>query len=157
MSFSAGAAHAGLRSQTGLGALKKEYRSQVTSSHFQFEASVDLDSHFKKSEANLHRWDYGIGLTLQTGETLAIWIEPHPASSGSEVDKVIKKFQWLIGKLNQNTFEQLKAQTELAQRQLNHPFRWVYSGNCSYRAGGKEAKKLASVGLKLPERTVKLP
>ena len=150
------AVHAtGVEFRPGKQALKNSYKSQVTAGNgCRITGSVDLDSHFSATEPHAHRWDYGCG--FKNGEEFAIWIEPHPANSGSEIDVMLKKLCWLKQKLSSNEFERLNELTNVAIERDVIPFRWLYSGKMRFKRGGKEEKLLAKNGMKLPERKIEI-
>lgn len=112
--------------------------------------SVDIDAHFSTAEASSPRWDYGLGVV--SGAEYAVWIEVHPANSTKEVDAVIRKFAWLKEKLGREDFRRLRELTSLADGRKTKAFQWIVTGRCSFRAGSKEEKKLATHGLSLPQR-----
>jgi hypothetical protein len=96
--FEDAARSAGLTPQPGKQALKSSDREAVqVAAGASLSGSVDLDAHFKPTEPNAHRWDYGLG--VQTSQALAYWIEPHPASSTGEARVMLEKLDWLRGKL----------------------------------------------------------
>ncbi len=146
---------AGLRGKAGKQAINAEYRAQVmVKGGAKFTGSVDLDAHFESAEPNANRWDYGLG--LNSGQEFALWIEPHPASGSGEVAVMIRKLDWLKARLRTPEFRGLAALTRVAEAKGEIPFRWLYKGRTSFRAGGKEAKQLAQKGMRLPERTIRV-
>ena len=153
--FRKSATEAGLNIESGKQAIKAEYRGQVSvGKNFSFTGSVDLDHHFSNAEPNANRWDYGVGFNHD--DEFIIWIEPHPASSPKEVDIVLKKLKWLQSKLKSPGYEGFFKLTKATQEKGERPFRWLYKGKTSFRAGGKEARLLAQNGLNLPERRIRI-
>lgn len=75
---------------------------------------MDLEAAHRAAEPGAPFWDYGIGLKRsEDGEEVAVWIEPHPASSSGDVDAMIAKVSWLSGKLA--TYPELGRLTERAE------------------------------------------
>lgn len=149
------ATKAGLGGKAGKQAIKAEYRNQLdVAGSASFTGSVDVDEHFKKSEPTANRWDYGVGFSK--GAEFALWIEPHPASGSGEVSVMLRKLEWLQAKLKTPDFADLAALTAAAEERGEIPYRWLYSGKTSFRAGGKEARQLAQKGMKLPERNIRI-
>lgn len=135
--------------------MENRYRDSVDAGpDIQFSHSVDLDAHFQQAEPNANRWDYGLGLVKGATTHLAIWIEPHGATSGSEVDKVLAKLAWLRAKLRSQAWSQLKNLTGVAEQQGIQQFWWLVPGTVSFRPGSKEAQKLAQSGMKMPVKKV---
>jgi len=154
-SFLKSTAAAGLNGETGKKAIKAEFRNLISAGdETSFTGSVDLDSHFEDTEPNANRWDYGIG--FEYGHEFALWIEPHPASGSGEVAIMLRKLEWLRAKLRSSGYEGLAALTKAAEKKGEIPFRWLYKGKTSFRAGGKEARQLAQNGMKLPERSIRV-
>ena len=61
--FDQAASLAGLEVHNGKAAIKGEYRAAIsTSPPWAHTESIDLDAHFKESEPNACRWDYGVGI-----------------------------------------------------------------------------------------------
>jgi hypothetical protein len=156
--FESAARHASLAMQRGKNAVKSEYRSGIEAgeSHT-FVASVDIDAHFKVTEPNSFRWDYGVGLRSDAGHESLWWVEPHPASSSGEVSRMLEKLDWLKGKLGQPRFAGLLALTNKARAQ-GIAFRWLaITGTVAIRPDTSEARRLALHGLAAPARRVVLP
>lgn len=154
--FHAAAIAAGTTPQTGLGAVEGRYRDAIaTESGIRVTGSVDIDSEFMAAEPNANRWDYGIGVARGDAES-ACWVEPHPASSTSEVDVMLRKLAWLKQKLGGAGFEQLRAMTHRTGRD-GIAYRWLAQGAIHIRAGSREAQRLAKAGLAMPSRRVMLP
>lgn len=55
--------------------------------------SVALDEAVRKAHPTANRWDYGIGLPADSGD-MVLWLEVHHAASG-EADRVLRKLEWL--------------------------------------------------------------
>lgn len=156
--FEAAAVIAGLTVKPGKSAVKNEYRKGVTSRRaHRFLASVDLDADLKLIEPGAHRWDYGLGLIDAQGKESAWWVEPHPASSMHEVNRMLAKLEWLTAKLESPEFAKLHALTDAA-RLKGIAFRWLaLSGDICIRPGSSQARRLALRGLAAPTRHVVLP
>jgi len=156
-SFEGVAVSAGLPALAGLTAVQGAYRSSIaTSAGAAFSGSVDMDQHFLASEPHANRWDYGVGINMRATE-MAFWIEPHPASSTSEVDVMLRKLAWIKDKLGQAQYAKLKARTDHAAKSGCFPYRWLAGGSIRIRAGSAEALRLAKAGLAMPARHVTLP
>lgn len=156
--FEQAAQAASLEPQPGKQAMKSSDRDSVrVAAGAIFSASVDMDTHYRPSEPNARRWDYGLG--VQVGNTLAYWIEPHPASSTGEVQVMLEKLDWLKAKLGSASFDRLLALTEAAREaSRSTPFRWVATaGAIAIRKGSREANRLAAKGLSFPARSIRLP
>lgn len=150
---------AGLTALSGKEAVEGSYRAQITSANgWKFTGSADMDAHFKPTEGQSNRWDYGIGISQADGQELVCWVEPHPASSTGEARKMLEKLAWLKEKLDAPAFKKLKAMTYVSGR-VGHPFYWLrtLNGECRITAHGKEAKLLAKSGLRLPAQHLILP
>jgi hypothetical protein len=158
--FAIASAKAGIAHAEGKGALQGAYRSRVVSRPGSvLTYSIDLDSHFKSAEPNSPRWDYGIGVKQRNGAELAFWVEPHPASSTGEVQKMIDKLNWLKSKLETKEFAGFKALCDATSLQGVIPYRWQTSedGVIRITAKSKEARLLALKGLAMPSRQITLP
>lgn len=148
---------AGLSALPGKGALDSGYRPMIEARNASFTASLDMDKAFISSEPQAPRWDYGIG-TLEAGDIeKAFWLEPHPASSTSEVQRMLAKLEWLKAKLALPQFAALRQLTQRAGAAGNPVYIWLHSGANRISPHSREAKLLASKGLSLPRRHVTLP
>lgn len=157
--FHSTAFEAGLLPKAGKEAVEGSYRAQIqVSKGGSFTGSVDVDGHFKTAEPQSHRWDYGIGVQLTNGQELVCWVEPHPASSTSQVSKMLEKLAWLKSKLDTPAFKKLKDMTQ-ASGHTGSPYYWLrtVSGECRISANSKEARLLALHGLRMPTQQVTLP
>lgn len=155
--FAEAASSAGVPSATGMRAVEAKYRPTIElKPTWDHTDSVDLDTHFEPAEPDATRWDYGLGVKNGNGE-LAFWVEPHPASSTSQVAEMIEKVKWLKDKLNLPAFDALKRLTDETQRAGHGPYRWIYTGSLRITQSGKEAKLLAKAGIGFPQRYLKLP
>lgn len=153
MSFEVAAMNAGLEPQVGKQAVESKYRSLIDiKKGLSFTHSVDLDTHFRATEPQENRWDYGIGVVKQ-GVHYAIWIEPHGATSGREVDKVLAKLRWLKNKLSLQDWTELDELTNRTSDSFRC-FIWLVPGTVSFRRGSPEDKKLAQNGMKMPTKRV---
>lgn len=77
-------------------------------------------------------------------------------SGSGEVADMIKKLDWLQAKLQAPNFKGFADLTRETEARNEIPYRWLYKGKTSFRAGGKEAKQLAKRGLRLPERKIQV-
>lgn len=142
-------------SMAGKRAVAKPYRSTIqTREGTNIVCSSDLDKHYERAEANNSRWDYLI--CFRSTYSFAVWIELHPASGAREVDAVIRKHTWLLGKLRTEDFSELAALTQSVISKGENPYVWIYQGTSRYKAGGKEARRLALAGLSLPKRLLQI-
>lgn len=154
MSFDAAAASAGVPTQIGKGAIEGKYRSQIaTSGAYSFSHSIDVDAFYAVSEPQSPRWDYGVGVRNGTND-YAIWIEPHGATSSSEVDRVISKLNWLKEKMRCDDWSGLRALTIAAGEASLQPYWWLVPGTVSFSPSSPAAKKLAAAGIKMPVKKV---
>lgn len=153
MNFRAAAIAAGLVPLQGKEAIKRQHRQQVrVGSGARAVGSVDIDTHFQRTEPNANRWDYVVG--FKRGKEFVIWIEAHPASSQRDVDTVIKKFEWLKYKLAEEGFHAMSVLTGLAPAESRYC--WLYRGSCRFRTGGQEQRRLAKCGMGLPKRFLEI-
>jgi hypothetical protein len=158
--FTQAAMKAGLTTHAGKSAVQGVYHPGVTlRAGFAHTQSIDLDAHYAAAEPHATRWDYGLGLRTTAGVEMAVWLEPHPASSSSEVNKMISKLTWLKAKLDSASFSDLRSLRDVAARHGKFPYRWLVtqSGGISIAPNSKEAKRLALAGLDQPRRQVQLP
>lgn len=155
--FMAAASAAGLSPAEGKQAIQHQYRSGIQAADgSRFCGSVDLDAAFARAEPHASRWDYGLGIQ-RNGVELAFWVEPHPASSTSEVARMIAKLDWLKAKLSQPAFSRLNELTRNAM-QLGLAFRWLAaSGEMRLVPGSRQARLLAERGIAFPTRHLRLP
>lgn len=154
--FAVAVAAASLQAHAGKGAIEHAYRSMIEpASGVKLTESVDIDTAFSQIEANATRWDYGIGVAVGKTER-AYWIEPHPASSTGEVDKMLQKLAWLKSKLKLPAYAGLKKLTSATQASGNTVYVWTYSGDNRIRPDSNTARKLAREGLSMPCRKVEL-
>ena len=158
IAFPHAAAAAGLAVAVGKGAVEGRYRGSISArqAKTQFTGSIDTDSAFRATEGQVHRWDYGIGLKKLGKNELAVWLEPHPASSLGEVKVVLAKLDWLKSKLNLPAFKMLKALTDECVKQNTRPYHWMASGRVCIRPGSREANMLALAGLDIPSNKVEI-
>lgn len=157
--FHSAALDAGLVPQAGKEAVEGSYRAQIqVNKGAAFTGSVDVDGHFQATEPQSHRWDYGIGIQLTNGQELVCWVEPHPASSTSQVSKMLEKLAWLKSKLDTPAFKKLKAMTH-APGHTGSPYYWLrtVSGECRISANSREARLLALNGLRMPTQLIRFP
>lgn len=158
--FQKAAAEAGLATKAGKSAVQAVYHPGIgLKTGYVHTQSVDLDTHFAANEPNSARWDYGLGLKSSDGVEMAVWIEPHPASSSHEVEKMLSKLAWLKAKLATKAFADLRSLRDAATEHARFPYRWVVTqtGAVCIAPNSKEAKRLALAGLDQPRRHVQLP
>jgi len=158
--FETASIRAGVPYVAGKSAIQGSSRARVICApDLTFTQSVDLDTHFKAVEPGSTRWDYGVGLKYRSGLELAFWIEPHPASSTGEVQKMLDKLAWLKTKLATPEFSELKLLSDATSRNGSNPFRWQTTTDGAIRitANSKEARMLALKGLSMPARQITLP
>ena len=102
------------------------------------DGSVDIDDAVKALYPDANRWDYVLGYNSKV-----CFVEVHPAYT-SEIDTVIKKFQWLTSWLKD------KASKLDDLPKMTPAFVWVQSGKCAILPTSNQAKKLASIGVPKP-------
>lgn len=157
--FSTAAKAANLATQPGKAALDARYRSGVVlKAGFSHTESIDLDAAFQATEPNENRWDYAVGIRAAAGEEMAFWIEPHPASSTSDVDAMLAKLRWLRLKLGRPENRQLRMLRDAAQPH-GSPYRWLVSQDSRIHITpmSREARLIAREGLSAPRHRVQLP
>jgi len=157
--FQSAVVAAGLSPHVGKEAVEGSYRAQVqVIKGAVFSGSVDVDTHFKATEPQSPRWDYGIGIQLVNGQELVCWVEPHPASSTGQVSKMLEKLAWLKSKLNTPPFKKLKDMTHAPGHTATR-YCWLrtVSGECRVWAGSKESRLMALHGLRMPAQHLTLP
>ena len=100
---------------------------------------------------------YGRGMAgmLSRDKEFVLWIEAHPANGEKEIKVMFKKMDWLKSKLRLPEYKGLDTLTRTAEQQREIPFRWLYKGNTSVRAGSKAARQLAQRGMKL-QRSIRV-
>ena len=153
MSFKEAIAQAGLDCSPGKHAMQNRHRERIRQGDaVKISGSVDLDTHFQPAEPHANRWDYGVG--FRKNREFVIWVEVHSASSSREVDVVIKKLKWLKSKLALKAFKQLAELTKAAPE--GKQFCWLHHGRASFRSGGREQKRLAQHGMRLPTRVLEV-
>jgi len=139
----------------GKGAVKAQYRAAIlTSKNVRVVGSVDMDTAYCAAEPNSARWDYGLGLGLGNGAEWVCWVEPHPASSTSQVAKILAKLDWLEAKLLQPAFADFAQLTRQAKLNQSLVYVWLYEGANRISANSREARALALRGVALPKRQV---
>jgi hypothetical protein len=154
--FAQAATHAGLVARQGKEAVEGRHRSSIVvrlASSF-FTGSVDMDGAFRQSESASHQWDYGLGVQAQGKGEIAVWVEPHSASSIGQVDIVLAKLDWLQAKLQDEKFKSLKALTDECVRQGYRPFHWMATAHVGIRPGTPAFNKLSARGVSLSSRRV---
>ncbi len=152
--FESAATAAGLKAMPGKSAVKGQYQAGITCGPgLSFNASVDIDQGYQAAEPQANRWDYGLGLKTRKGDEFAVWVEPHPASSTSEVAKIMAKLDWLEHKLAQPDFKGLDTLTQKSAQADVPRFHWLaMTGAIRIRPGSREAALLSRRGLRLPSR-----
>ena len=156
--FAAAAEAAGLSPLRGKSAVKGQYQAGITCrTGWVFTDSVDVDTACLATEPESVRWDYGLGLETRPLGEVAVWVEPHPASSPREVAKIIAKLDWLKAKLALAQYKGLRELTDKASAAGVRRFHWLaMTGVMRIRPGSKEAALLSSRGLHLPRRHLEL-
>lgn len=155
MGFDRAATQAGLEALVGKAAIENKYRSLIdVRTPYKLTHSIDLDGAYRVDEPQFSRWDYAIGLMFG-GTSFAIWVEPHGATSTGEVDSVLRKLKWLEAKLAQPDWSELLSLKNMASDKGIKPFWWLATGRVNFRAGSKEARKLAIAGIGMPVRTIR--
>jgi hypothetical protein len=102
--------------------------------------SIDLDAALARSHGRDPRWDYGIGLAIDSVPHTA-WVEVHPASS-SEVKPFLAKLAWLKRRL---AFEACRG---------SKSFHWIATGGVSIDSSKR--RLLASAGIRMPRQRLDL-
>lgn len=125
----------------GLQALRESDRNRLScATPRRLRGSIDLDSHLAATQLQATRWDYGIGLRHDDTKDRVIWLEVHPASSG-HVSEILDKLRWLRDWLRDSA-PRLNA--------LPREFVWVSSGPVHLQQGSRQARILASNGMRHP-------
>ena len=81
---------------------------------------------------------------------MAIWIEPHPATTG-EVDRFLKRVEWLKKWLQNNA----KDLWELTHRSKD-PYRWLATKDVHIIKNSSEYIKLKQAGISSPREVIEL-
>jgi hypothetical protein len=97
--------------------------------------SVDIDKCLSAILPNDHRWDYCFGYNNE-----AYFVEIHPAAT-SDVGIMMAKLQWLKDWLNNHA-------TELNKIKAAKSYYWIMTGKYDISPNSRQAKQIASVGLK---------
>jgi hypothetical protein len=156
--FTAAVKSAGLEPAAGKEAVKDQYRTRINlkTKGAKFTGSIDLDATFAATEAQAHRWDYGLGIKFSKSSESAVWIEPHSGSSLGEVKTVLAKLDWLQAKLKTRPFQALRSLTDETRRLGIGPFFWLSAGSVGIRRGSREDKMLAQRGMGSPSFHLKI-
>ncbi len=132
----------------GLQALNSADRKRILCEDTRsLEGSVCLDDALAYKYPQAARWDYGIGMR-KGGRALAIWVEVHPARSGSDVQSVLAKVRWLKARLHESSGLQSMTQK---------PFHWIASGKVKIPRTGSWSRQLKQNGICHPREMVRLP
>jgi len=151
--FKEAACNACVPMAVGKGAVKAQYRAAiVTGKSVRVVGSVDMDATFCAAEPNAARWDYGLGLV--GGTEWVCWVEPHPASSTSQVTKMLAKLDWLEAKLRLPAFADFAQLTRQAKLNQVPVYVWLYEGANRISVNSREARALALRGVTLPKRQI---
>jgi hypothetical protein len=102
--------------------------------------SIDLDAALAGSHGQDPRWDYGIGLAIDSVPHTA-WVEVHPASS-AEVKPFLAKLAWLKRRL---AFEACRG---------SKSFHWIATSGVSIDSSKR--RLLASAGIRMPRQRLDL-
>jgi len=84
------------------------------------------------------RWDYAIGYSDQTNQERIVWVEVHPATSGRNLDEMVRKLDWLVDWLQR------------AAPAMNYGPRrivWVASSRARFSKGDPKLRALNRRGL----------
>ena len=130
--------------QTGLKAIKKEYRNKIKVFDTQLlNGSVDIDSCTTHLYPNDNRWDYAFSYNQEV-----YFVEGHSAKTG-EISVVLKKLAWLKDWLVQHApnINKLKA---------SQPYFWIQSNKFAILTTSPQYRRVVQEGLK-PIAILKLP
>jgi hypothetical protein len=112
------------------------------------KGSVNLDEALKAQYHDSPRWDYGIGHYNGNSEE-AIWVEVHRASA-DEVDRVIRKAEWLHDWLSANARDLFRLTRDI------DGYVWLSAGGVLFQHGSPQAHKLAQAGVRFPQKHLQL-
>ena len=125
--------------RSGLQALRSADKARVTCANTRcLTGSVDVDSALSQALPHQPRWDYAIGVKHDRVTDVVTWIEVHPASSTSEVEKVIAKLDWL---------KSWTAEHAPDLKRLTREYIWIATGKVAFSASSQQRKRLAVVGI----------
>ena len=142
--------------QPGKRALANAHRSRIECADpHRLTGSIALDAALagEADYTTAPRWDYGIGYQPRRGAERAVWIEVHPAST-SNVGEVIDKLHWLRAWLRDEA-RQLESITVTDGR--TRPFVWIATGGVHLSRNSPQARRLNSQGLRMPQKSLRLP
>lgn len=132
----------------GLQAIRRRDRRRMSGGGtYGLAGSINLDDAVREIYPNAARWDYGIGLIVNQQDDRVVWVEVHPASSGS-VNEVIGKLKWLKNWLN-ICAPRIKGLGKVQ-------FRWIASGGIHILKGSPQARVLAKSGIRFPTKYLDL-
>ena len=121
----------------GLQALRRNETSlSVAANPQKLDGSLDIDSTVKHLYPESSRWDYAVCYDLKV-----CFVEVHPAYT-SEVQTMKQKLSWLKAWLTE------KAPAINALPTHSQKYVWVQSGKSAILPNSRQAKELASIGLK---------
>jgi hypothetical protein len=125
--------------RTGLQALRAQDRPHIEAENTRHLCgSVYIDTALQQAEPRANRWDYGIAYQHSNRQNeFVYWVEPHTASD-SQVNKVIKKAQWLLEWLKNGGRPMAQFEREII---------WVSSGATTFTLNAPRKKQMAEVGL----------
>jgi hypothetical protein len=103
--------------------------------------SVNIDVALQLAYPNAHRWDYAIGYRISNRNDKAFFVEFHKAKV-DEVDRVIKKKQWLVTWMRGKQIDNL----------LQKIFVWVSAGGIHIPPNSPHTRILSIHGLRLVRR-----
>ncbi len=130
--------------QRGLQALRRNEVGLITAADPRLiDGSVNIDKAVETLYPDVNRWDYVIGYGNKV-----CFVEVHPAFT-SEVSKMKQKLQWLKIWLKE------KAAPIDSMQKLSPGFVWIQTKQVAILPGSKQARELATLGLK-PVRGFKL-
>ncbi|GMV87823.1 MAG: hypothetical protein AMXMBFR81_07540 [Chthonomonas sp.] len=140
------------RCRAGLRALAGSHSRLVEHAGATLSGSINLEGALNDNpdRASDRKWDYGIGF-VRGSESIACWVEVHPANSG-EVSVFIEKASALKSFLNEPPSARLKDLTSRAEVQTR--YQWVRTG--SDHLTTRDVRRLNHSGLFRPVRRAAL-
>jgi hypothetical protein len=125
--------------QPGLQALRAEDKPHIELEDARkLRGSADIDAALRRVEPNANRWDFGIAYQHSNRrQEFVYWVELHTASD-SQVNKVIKKAQWLLKWFKTGGRRLAEFDKEII---------WVSSGATTFTLTAPQRKQMAEAGL----------
>lgn len=127
--------------QTGKQAMGPDSPRVVLADNRKCDGSLDIDSALLAAQPNAARWDYALMYADRV-----VYIEVHPAASGTNINEVLAKVRWL----RQWLANQARALHALPRHPS--PFVWIASGSTDLRPSGAQRLALAEAGIKTMSR-----